>query len=47
MWGFLPEDNIIGEAMMIYWSWNADIPFAEFGRLFSTIRWDRLFNVIH
>lgn len=47
VWGFLPEDNIIGEAMMIYWSWNADIPTSEFGRLFSSIRWDRLFNIIH
>ncbi len=47
VWGFLPEDNIIGEAMMIYWSWNADISFSEFGRLFESIRWNRLLNIIH
>ena len=31
-WGFLPEDNLIGEAMMIYWS--ADPTFG--------IRWNRI-----
>lgn len=47
MWGFMPEDNIIGEAMIIYWSWNPDIPFGEFGRLFDSIRWDRIAKIIH
>jgi len=47
MWGFMPEDNIIGEAMIIYWSWNPDIPFNEFGRLFDSIRWDRIAKIIH
>ncbi|MBZ0202820.1 MAG: signal peptidase I [Ignavibacteria bacterium] len=46
-WGFLPADNIIGEAMIIYWSWNPDIPFKEFGRLFESIRWDRIAQIIH
>lgn len=47
VWGFLPEDNIIGEAMIIYWSWNPDIPFGEFGRLFNSIRWNRIAKIIH
>jgi signal peptidase I len=46
-WGFMPEDNIIGEAMIIYWSWNPEIPFSEFGKLFDSIRWDRIAKVIH
>lgn len=46
-WGFMPEDNIIGEAMIIYWSWNPEIPFGEFGRLVSSIRWDRIGKLIH
>ncbi|MCC6864745.1 MAG: signal peptidase I [Ignavibacteria bacterium] len=46
-WGFMPEDNIIGEAMIIYWSWNPDISFGEFGRLFDSIRWSRIAKVIH
>jgi signal peptidase I len=45
-WGFLAEENIIGEAMIIYWSWNPDIPFGDFGRKFGSIRWDRIANII-
>jgi signal peptidase I len=43
----MPEDNIIGEAMIIYWSWNPEIPFDEFGKLFESIRWSRIAKVIH
>lgn len=45
-WGFLPEDNIIGEAMLIYWSWNPDITFGNFGKLFESIRWNRIGKLI-
>ena len=47
VWGFMPAENVIGEAIIIYWSWNPDIPFAEFGRLFDSIRWDRIAKIIH
>lgn len=46
-WGFLSGDNIIGEAMIIYWSWNPDIPLGEFGRKFESIKWDRIAKIIH
>lgn len=46
-WGYLAEDNIIGEAIMIYWSWDPNISFSEIGRLLGTIRWDRIAKVIH
>lgn len=46
-WGFLSEDNIIGEAMIIYWSWNPDIPFGEIGRKLGSVRWDRIARIIH
>lgn len=45
-WGFLPEDNIIGEAMIIYWSWDPNISFGQFGRLFESIRWNRIGKLI-
>jgi signal peptidase I len=46
-WGFLPEDNIIGEAMIIYWSWDPNIPTSDFARLFDSIRWNRIAKIIH
>lgn len=46
MWGFLNEDNIIGEALIIYWSWNPDIPLSQFGRKIESIQWDRVATII-
>jgi len=44
-WGFLPRDNIKGQALMIYWSYDPDVT-----GLFSVItstRWGRLLHQIH
>lgn len=43
-WGFLPEENIVGEAMIIYFSWDKT---AKFYQLFKMIRWGRIANIIH
>ncbi len=43
-WGFLPERLVVGEALVIYWSWNGDVPLY---RIFKKIRWGRLLNLIH
>jgi signal peptidase I len=40
-WGFVPEDNVVGEASFIWMSWEAN----ESG-LFSKIRWNRLLKGI-
>jgi signal peptidase I len=45
-WGFMGRDKVVGEALIIYWSWNPDIPFAEFGKLISSVRWDRIAKLI-
>jgi signal peptidase I len=42
-WGFLPERNVVGEGLIIYWSWNSDVPMY---RLFDKIRWKRIFGLI-
>jgi signal peptidase I len=41
-WGFMPTENIVGEAFMIYWSWNPDISIFDFFRLMGTVRWNRI-----
>jgi signal peptidase I len=42
-WGFLPRKNIIGNAMMVYWSVE---PASAGAPSFSRIRWDRIFSLI-
>jgi len=44
-WGFLPRDNIKGEALLIYWSYDPDAT-GLFSVLTST-RWSRLLHQIH
>ncbi len=42
-WGFLPEENVMGEALIIYFSWNKNAPFY---RLYNKIRWTRIGDII-
>ena len=39
-WGFVPEDNIVGEASFIWMSWDTN------GSFFNKVRWSRLFDGI-
>lgn len=43
-WGFLPERYVVGEALIIYWSWNNRMPTYQ---LLKKIRWNRILNIIH
>jgi signal peptidase I len=43
VWGFLPRNNIVGEALIIYWSWDKNIPMYQ---LYRKIRWLRITNLI-
>jgi signal peptidase I len=45
-WGFLPERNIVGEALVIYWSWNEQKPLYSITHIFQKIRWNRLLKII-
>lgn len=45
-WGFVPRENIVGKALITYWSWDSEIPFSQFSKLISSIRWDRIGKLI-
>lgn len=45
-WGFVPSENIIGKALMIYWSWNIPFPSDNIFSIVQSIRWDRIFKLI-
>ena len=46
-WGFVSRDKIVGEALMIYWSWDPSIPFSDFFNLLSSVRLHRIAKLVH
>lgn len=42
-WGFVPHENIVGTPLIIWMSWDSQMPAY---RLFNKIRWNRLGNVV-
>lgn len=45
-WGFVPEDNIVGEALLVYWSWNSDTAAQNVMANSSNVRWNRIGMII-
>jgi signal peptidase I len=45
-WGFVPDDHLIGEALLVYWSWDTEVPVSNISENLSTIRWKRIGTLI-
>ncbi len=45
-WGFLPEENVIGLAAVVYWSMDKPADENDQGDFFSSIRWGRIGTLI-
>ncbi len=45
-WGFVPEQNIIGEALVVYWSWDPELSVGSFVAKVNSIRWNRIGTLI-
>lgn len=45
-WGFIPYDNVIGTPMVVYWSWDPNIPLTKFVDKFSSLRLSRIGKII-
>jgi signal peptidase I len=43
-YGFIPQENIVGKAGIIYWSWDRNVPLY---RLTDKICWSRIGNIVH
>jgi signal peptidase I len=45
-WGFIPENDIVGTPLIVYWSWNPEIPIFSLVDKLSTVRWNRIGTII-
>ncbi|GAB4340593.1 MAG: signal peptidase I [Desulfobulbaceae bacterium] len=45
-WGFVDYQEILGKALIIYWSWDVTKPLFSLER-FTSVRWNRLGDIIH
>jgi signal peptidase I len=45
-WGFIPEENIVGTPMVVYWSWDPDIPLGRLVDKLASIRLTRVGSLI-
>jgi signal peptidase I len=45
-WGFVPDDLIIGKAMLVYWSWDESAPQRGFVDRVVHARWGRIGTIV-
>ncbi|MBI4535702.1 MAG: signal peptidase I [Ignavibacteriae bacterium] len=45
-WGFIPEENVVGTPMIVYWSWNPDFPLFDLWSKLGSIRLGRIGTII-
>jgi signal peptidase I len=46
VWGFVNYSHIVGEALIIYFSWQGDFNFSDLFLFYKKIRFERIANVI-
>jgi signal peptidase I len=45
-WGFIPREDLVGTPMIVYWSWDTDIPLYDIFARIASIRWGRIGSLI-
>jgi signal peptidase I len=45
-WGFIPQENLVGSPMIVYWSWDPDKPFTDIIGKIGSIRLSRIGTII-
>ena len=46
-WGFVPRENIVGTPIIIFWSWDSNIPFSRPLDFLSSVRFNRIAKLVH
>ncbi|MDX9790209.1 MAG: signal peptidase I [Candidatus Kapaibacterium sp.] len=45
-WGFVPYDNVVGSPMVVYWSWDTNLPISQLIDKIASIRFGRMGTII-
>lgn len=45
-WGFIPKENLVGTPIIVYWSWDTDIPIYNIFSKLGSVRLDRIGTII-
>jgi len=45
-WGFIPMESIVGTPLIIYWSWDPDLPLLSIGDKLATVKWNRIGKLV-
>lgn len=45
-WGFIPQENLVGTPMIVYWSWDPNISISSIFEKLSSIRFSRIGSII-
>lgn len=45
-WGFIPYENVTGTPIVVYWSWDTNLPMSQFFQKLTTIKFSRIGNLI-
>ena len=45
-WGYVPDDYVVGEALVVYWSWSPESSDDNVSEMLSNIRWNRIGTLI-
>lgn len=45
-WGFIPYENVTGTPIVVYWSWDTNLPLSQIGEKLTSIKFNRIGNFI-
>ena len=46
-WGFIPEESVVGTPLIVYWSWDPDLPLTKILSKISSVRLNRVGTLVH
>lgn len=46
-WGFIPKEYVVGTPMVVYWSWDPNVPLINLFKKIGTIRFSRIATIIN